>query len=96
MGTVFDRIRGAVAANRYLIGAHAANQLDERRIADWQIPAGLAEGKLLRERPAARPNPIVEVEQLLPDGTAVKAVWSWLPYHEAAKLVTVHFWAGEP
>jgi len=91
MGAVFDRIRIAVAERRYLIGAQAGNQLDERGIADWQIPVGLAEGRLLRERPGARPNPIVEVEQLLSDGTAVKAVWSWLPYHEAAKLVTVHF-----
>jgi len=33
---------------------------------------------LLLERPRSRPNPIVEVEQLLPDGIAVKAVWSRL------------------
>jgi hypothetical protein len=91
MGAVFDRIRAAVAENRYVIGAHAGNQLDERGIANWQIPASLAEGRLLLERPRSRPNPIVEVEQLLPDGIAVKAVWSWLPYHDAAKLVTVHF-----
>ena len=91
MGVVFDRIRAAVAAERYLIGVHAGNQLDERGIPDWQVPAGIAEGRLLRERPDARPNPIVEVEQILLDGTPVKAVWSWLTYHEAAKLVTVHF-----
>ena len=91
MGILFDRIQAAVAADRFLIGVHAGYQLDERGIADWQIPVGLAEGRLLMERPDARPNPLVEVEQVLPDGTAVKAVWSWLPYHEAAKLVTVHF-----
>ncbi|MHC5008051.1 MAG: DUF4258 domain-containing protein [Planctomycetota bacterium] len=91
MGVVFVKIRAALAANRYLIGAHAGNQFHERGIPDWQVPAGLAEGRLLRERPEARPNAVVEVEQVLPDGTPVKAVWSWLPYHEAAKLVTVHF-----
>ncbi len=91
MGVVFARIRVAVAADRYLIGAHAGNQLDDRGIPDWQVVAGLAEGRLLRERLRARPNAIAEVEQMLLDGTAVKAVWSWLPYHQAAKLITVHF-----
>jgi hypothetical protein len=73
---------------------HAGNQLDERGIPDWQVVAGLAEGVLLRERPHGKPNPCVEVEQLLPDGTPVKAVWSWLPRHQVAKLVTVHYFDG--
>lgn len=91
MSALFGRIRTAVAEGRYLIGLHAANQLDERGIADWQIVAGLEDGVLLRERPADQPNPAVEVEQILVDGTPVKAVWSWLPHHRAAKLVTVHY-----
>ncbi len=91
MGELFHRIRAAVAEGRYLVGVHAGNQLDERGIPDWQVVAGLPEGVLLCERPSDRPNPAVEVEQLLPDGTAVKAVWSWLPHHHAAKLVTVHY-----
>lgn len=91
MGALFDKIRVAVDEGRYLIGLHAANQLDDRGIADWQIVAGLEEGTLLRERPSDRPNPAVEVEQILADGTPIKAVWSWLPQHRAAKLVTVHY-----
>ena len=91
MGELFDRIRAAVQEDRYLVGLHAGNQLDDRGIPDWQVVAGLAEGKLILERPSDRPNPAVEVEQLLPDGTPVKAVWSWLPHHHAAKLVTVHY-----
>ena len=91
MGKLFERIRKAVAEDRYLIGEHAGEQLDERGVMDWQAVAALADGTLIRERPKARPHPVVEVEELLPDGTAVKAVWSWLPEHRAAKLVTVHY-----
>lgn len=91
MGRLFDQIRDAIANERYVIGIHAADQLDERGVLDWQVVAALADGVLLEERPAAQPNPVVEVEELLPDGTAVKAVWSWLARQRAAKLVTVHY-----
>ena len=91
MSELFERIREAVAQGRYVVGVHAGNQLDERGILDWQVAHGIAEGIFLRERPSAQPNPVVEVEQLLPDGMPIKAVWSWLPFHQAAKLVTVHY-----
>ena len=52
---------------------------------------GLDEGHMLIERPSASPNPAVEVEQVLPDGTQFKAVWSLLKRSGVAKLVTVHF-----
>ena len=91
MPELFDRIRTAVAERRYLIGVHAGNQLDDRGIPDWQVVAGLANGVLICERPHDKPNPAVEVEQLLPDRTPVKAVWSWLPHQKVAKLVTVHY-----
>ncbi len=92
MSGLFERIRDAALAGRYFIGAHAGNQLDERGIPDWQVLEGIARATLLRERPQARPNPVVELDQLLPDGTKVKAVWSYLPRHKAAKLVTVHYY----
>lgn len=91
MAELFDRIRAAVAAGRYVVGLHAADRLQERRTSEWQVVASSSDGRLLRERPHDRPNPAVEVEQVLPDGTAVKAVWSWLGPDEVAKLVTVHF-----
>ena len=91
MGKLLDQIRRAVADNRYLIGEHAGERLDERGIPDWQVVEALAEASLIVERPAAKPNAAVEVEQVLPDGTTVKAVWSWLPRSRAAKLVTVHY-----
>jgi len=57
----------------------------------WQVVAGLTQGKIVEERPNAKPNAIVEVEQILADSTPFKAVWAWLRYNEHAKLVTVHF-----
>lgn len=91
MSDLFNQIRTAVAQRRYLIGLHAGNQLDERGIPDWQVVGGVPEGLLLRERPHDKPNPAVEVQQILPDGTFVKTVWSWLPRQKVAKLVTVHY-----
>jgi len=91
MAGLFERIRAAVIAERYIIGVHAAERLDEREIPDWQVVEGIATGLTICERPADWPNPIVEVEQLLPDGTRVKAVWAWVAYHQVAKLVTVHY-----
>lgn len=57
----------------------------------WQIVAGVGEAKCLIERRRAKPNPLVEVEQLLPDGTPVKTVWAYLRLVDMAKIVTVHF-----
>lgn len=34
MGRLYDRIRDAIIAERFIIGAHAANRLDERNISD--------------------------------------------------------------
>lgn len=91
MGELFSRIRTAVAEGRYLVGEHAGERLDERGIPDWEVVVGVREGRVIRERPDDRPNASVEVEQLLPDGTSVLVVWSWLPRQRAAKLVTVHY-----
>lgn len=91
MESLFDTVRRLVAAERYLIGQHAAERLDERGIMEWQVVAGLDDGVPLAERPDAEPNPAVEVRQTLPGGTEFKAVCSHLPHSDAAKLVTVHF-----
>ena len=73
------------------MGKHAAEQLEERGIMEWQVVAGLDDGKLLTQRPDALPNAAVEVLETLPDGTEFKAVWSYLRQSGVAKLVTVHF-----
>lgn len=95
MGALFDAIRQLVADDNYLIGQHASERLEERGIMEWQVVAGLADGTLLVERPEARPNPAVEVRQVLADGTEIKAVWSHLSVSGVAKLVTVHFFDQE-
>lgn len=91
MGELFDTIRRLVAEEKYVVGLHASERLEERGIMEWQVVAGLADGQLIVERPEATPNPAVEVREFLPDGAEIKAVWSYLRQSGAAKLVTVHF-----
>lgn len=91
MADLLAQVRDAVAAGRYVISNHADDRLRERRIPAWQVEAGVGDAELVQARPDATPNPVVEVEQILADGTPIKAVWSILPYNHAAKLVTVHF-----
>ncbi|MCE9525435.1 MAG: DUF4258 domain-containing protein [Planctomycetales bacterium] len=88
-------IKRLIAEEKYLIGQHAIERLEERGIMEWQAVAGVEDGELLAERPDATPNPAVEFVQLLPDGTEFKAVWSHLRQSGVAKLVTVHFFDEE-
>jgi hypothetical protein len=91
MGQLFAAIRKLVAEDKYVVGKHAAERLEERGIMEWQVVAGVDHGDLIVERPAASPNPVVEVRETLPDGTEFKVVWSHLRQSGVAKLVTVHF-----
>lgn len=91
MGRLFETIRQLVQSERYVVGQHASERLEERGILEWQVIAGFDEGELIVERPDARPNPAVEVRVTLADGTPVKSVWSHLRRADVAKLVTVHF-----
>ncbi len=91
MAQLFDMIRQLVAEDKYIVGDHASDRLEERGIMEWQVVAGLDDGELIAERPEATPNPAVEVRESLPDGTEFKAVWSHLRQSGVAKLVTVHF-----
>ncbi|MEX2027389.1 MAG: DUF4258 domain-containing protein [Pirellulaceae bacterium] len=95
MGQLFATIRQLIAEEKYVIGLHASERLEERGIMEWQVVAGLDDGELLDEKPAAEPNPAVEVCETLPDGTEFKAVWSLLRQSGVAKLVTVHFFDEE-
>lgn len=58
MGDLFERVRGAVRGERYLFSDHADNMLRERSIVHWQVVDGLEHGRLLVDRPAARPKPL--------------------------------------
>jgi hypothetical protein len=44
MGALFDIIRQLVSEEKYLIGQHAAERLEERGIMEWQAVAGLDDG----------------------------------------------------
>ena len=72
MGKLFDTVQRLVADEKYVIGQHASERLEERRIMEWQAVANVADGELLRERPRSRPNPVVEIRETLPDGTEFK------------------------
>lgn len=91
MGKLFDTIQQLVGEEKYLIGEHASERLDERGIMEWQAVAALEDGELIAEKSRAKPNPTIEVRESLPDGTEFKAVWSLLRQSGVAKLVTVHF-----
>ncbi len=90
MTPLFDTIRRLVAEEKYIVGDHASERLEERGIMEWQVVAGLQDGELIVERPEATPNPVAEVRESLPDGIEFKAVWSHLRQSGVAKLVTVH------
>ncbi|HEX4071606.1 MAG TPA: hypothetical protein VHX68_10560 [Planctomycetaceae bacterium] len=91
MGTLHQRICKLVAEGRYVVGQHASERLEERGIVEWQAVSGLQDAELLVEKLKGKPNPTVEVREMLPDGTEFKAVWSHLNRSGVAKLVTVHF-----
>lgn len=95
MGQLFDEIRQLVAEERYIVGQHASERLEERNIMEWQVVAGVEASELIAERPTATPNPAIEIRESLPDGTEFKAVWSHLRQSGVAKLVTVHFFDRE-
>ena len=91
MGQLFEKICKLVAEQKYVVGEHAVERLEERGILEWQAVVGLENGKLMLERSHDKPNPVVEVLEMLPNGTEFKAVWSYLARSGVAKLVTVHF-----
>ena len=91
MGKTHQLILQLVANDKYIVGEHAVGRLEERDILEWQVVVGLAEGKLICEKPKEKPNPTIEVKEMLPDGMECKAVWSLLRRSGVAKLVTVHF-----
>ena len=90
MAKLFELVREMVADNKYVIGQHAVERLEDA-VMEWQIVAGFADASLIAERPDAVPNPAVELLELLPDGTEIKAVSSRLRQSGVVKLVTVHF-----
>ena len=86
-----ELIKSAVRDGRFVVSVHARQRLAERNVRLWQIESALDEAKVIEDRPDDDPNPSIVVEGLLPDGTQVTVVWSWLAMSQRAKLVTVYF-----
>lgn len=95
MGQLHATIVRLIEEEKYVIGQHAAERLEERGIMEWQVVAGVKGSELMAERVEATPNPAIELREQLPDGTEIKAVWSHLQASDVAKLVTVHFIDGD-
>jgi hypothetical protein len=91
VGALFEKIRRAVADERFVVGWHADERCEARAVSEWRLVAGLDDAELVRERPASKPNPSVVVRQAMADGTEVQVIWSWLEQTGRAKLVTVYF-----
>ena len=45
MGQLFDKIRQLVADEKYLVGQHASERLEERGMMEWQVVAGIEDGE---------------------------------------------------
>jgi hypothetical protein len=85
-----DQIRSAVQESRFVISVNARMQMDERKVALWQVETGLVDGNIV-EVPDSRPHPSIVVDQVLLDGTLVVVSWSWLASSNQAKLISVIF-----
>ena len=67
MGKLFQTIQQLVAEEKYVVGQHASERLEERGIMDWQAITALADGERIGEKPKDKPSPTVEVRERLPD-----------------------------
>lgn len=68
MGQLFGTIRQLVAEEKYVVGEHAAERLEERGIMEWQAVAALADGELLAEKPGPNPTPPSRCARASPTG----------------------------
>lgn len=91
MGKLLNKIRDAVADDRFVVSWHADERCEERGVTAWQLVAGLEEAELVRERPRSKPLPSVVVREGLADGSEVEVIWAWMSDSRHAKLVTVYF-----
>jgi hypothetical protein len=55
MGQLFATIRQLVAVDKYVVGQHASERLEERGIMEWQAVAALEDGELIAGRQGRQP-----------------------------------------
>lgn len=65
-----ETIRELVREQKYVVGLHASERLEGRRIMKRQAVNRLLDGEWLREQLDARPNPAIEAPELLPTGAS--------------------------
>lgn len=87
---LIDQIRSAVQEGRFVVGVTARMQMEDRKVALWQIETGLVDGNIV-EVPESKPHPSILIDQVLLDGTLVVVSWSWLGSSNQAKLISVIF-----
>lgn len=85
-----ELITSAVQEGRFVVGVTARMQMEERKVALWQVETGLEDGNIV-EVPDSKPHPSILVDQVLLDGTLVVVSWSWLGASNQAKLISVFF-----
>ena len=81
-----------IESGRISVGVHMQRMLDDRKLEAWHLEQATADGRLIAERPSAKPNPAIELTSTLPDCTPCKIVWSLVDPPGLAKLVTLHFY----
>lgn len=91
LGKLLNKIREAVADDRFVVSWHADERCEERGVAAWQLVSGLEDAELLRERPGSKPLPSVVVKEVLADGSDVEVIWARMDQSRRAKLITVYF-----
>ncbi|MEM6561451.1 MAG: DUF4258 domain-containing protein [Planctomycetota bacterium] len=91
MGRLAQLLLAHLRNDRVDVSLHADNRLEERGVELWQVVEGSIDGRLLAERPAAKPNPVIEVSVVLSSGESCKVVWALPRDRSIAKLVTAHF-----
>src|SRR5262249_60684299 len=57
VGLALCSAKGVLHSERYVVGQHASERLEERGIMEWQVGAGLEDGELIVERPDGSADP---------------------------------------
>ena len=91
MDRLFERIRRAVREERIVFTVHADNRLHERNVERWHLIESFETGHVIQSHRSARPDPKLVVEQMIPSGETVIAVWGYVKSIRKAKLITVYF-----
>jgi hypothetical protein len=91
MERLYERIRRAVREERVVFTVHADERLWERKVERWHLLESFESGAIIQAHRGRRTEAKVLVQQVLPSGEEVIAVWTYVRSIECAKLITVYF-----